>query len=188
MTAPTVGARRPGLEDLVERHLPELVLSDESLKTALPGMARDAAESARVAAAVQEVASDHLVLRGDARDLSSLGDRSIHLVVTSPPYWTLKEYNEGNGQLGAIGDYERFVDELGKCGENVIGCWCPADDWSSWSEMSACRGVSTAAMLWYHFTRAFWNRVENWGSTISPPSSGTRSLTPTSKWAEREDS
>ena len=114
MTAPTVGARRPGLEDLVERHLPELVLSDESLKTALPGMARDAAESARVAAAVQEVASDHLVLRGDARDLSSLGDRSIHLVVTSPPYWTLKEYNEGNGQLGAIGDYERFVAELGQ--------------------------------------------------------------------------
>ncbi len=104
------GSRR--LEVLVERHFPGLVLSDESLKTTLPSMARDSAESARVAAAVQEVASDHLILKGDARDLSSLADRSIHLVVTSPPYWTLKRYNEGNSQLGAIGDYERFVAEL----------------------------------------------------------------------------
>ncbi len=81
MTTPKVVARSPRLETLVERYLPELVLSDESLKTALPSMARDSAESARVAAAVQEVASDHLILRGNARDLSSLGDRSIHLVV-----------------------------------------------------------------------------------------------------------
>ena len=112
MTTPKVVARAQRLEALVERHFPELVLSDESLKTALPSMARDSAESARVAAAVQEVASDHLVLRGDARDLSSLADRSIHLVVTSPPYWTLKKYNEGDRQLGAIGDYVRFVAEL----------------------------------------------------------------------------
>ena len=112
MTTPKVVAGSRRLEALVERHFPELALSDESLKTALPSMARDSAESARVAAAVQEVASDHLILRGDARDLSSLADRSIHLVVTSPPYWTLKKYNEGNSQLGAIGDYERFVAEL----------------------------------------------------------------------------
>ena len=107
-----VSTRSPGLEAVVERHLPDLVLSDESLKTALPGMARDSAESAKVAAAVQEVASDHLIIRGDARDLSGLADGSVHLVVTSPPYWTLKKYNEGDRQLGAIGDYERFVAEL----------------------------------------------------------------------------
>ena len=104
----------PGLEALVERHLPELVLSDESLKTALPGMARSSAESAKVAAAVQEVSSDHRIFRGDARDLSGLAERSIHLVVTSPPYWTLKEYNEGEHQLGAVADYEQFVAELGR--------------------------------------------------------------------------
>jgi site-specific DNA-methyltransferase (adenine-specific) len=43
-----------------------------------------------------------------------LADSSIQLVVTSPPYWTLKEYNEHRNQLGAISDYEAFQDELDK--------------------------------------------------------------------------
>ena len=114
MTPANTMVGSPGLEALVERHLPDVILADESLKTALPGMARDPADSARVAAAVQELPSDHLVLRGDARDLSGLADRSVHLVVTSPPYWTLKEYNEGEGQLGAVGDYDGFVAELAR--------------------------------------------------------------------------
>lgn len=51
---------------------------------------------------------------GDARDLSWLPDESVHLVVTSPPYWTLKEYREHPGQLGHVADYESFLDELDK--------------------------------------------------------------------------
>ena len=114
MTPPTLATRDGELAAVVERHLPELQLSDEALKTALPGIARSSADSARVAAAVQEVPSDHRIVQGDARDLSGLADRSVHLVVTSPPYWTLKEYNEGDDQLGAVADYERFVAELAK--------------------------------------------------------------------------
>jgi site-specific DNA-methyltransferase (adenine-specific) len=49
---------------------------------------------------------------GDARDLSWLPDESVHLLVTSPPYWTLKRYNERSGQLGHVADYEGFLDEL----------------------------------------------------------------------------
>lgn len=39
-----------------------------------------------------------------------------HLVLTSPPYWTLKRYpgRESEGQLGSIEDYQRFQTELGK--------------------------------------------------------------------------
>lgn len=59
MTRSNLATRDSGLDAIVRRHLPELGLSDRSLKTALPGMARDSAESARVAAAVHEVA-DHL--------------------------------------------------------------------------------------------------------------------------------
>ena len=114
MTPPQAAVRDPGLESVVQRHLPDLRLSDEALKTALPGIARSASESSRVAGAVQEVPTEHRMIRGDARDLSVLADRSVHLVVTSPPYWTLKEYNEGDRQLGAIADYERFVSELGR--------------------------------------------------------------------------
>jgi len=56
----------------------------------------------------------HRLVQGDARDLSFLGDESIHLVVTSPPYWTLKRYEEHPGQLGHVGDYEEFLGELEK--------------------------------------------------------------------------
>jgi len=57
----------------------------------------------------------HRLRLGDSRDLSWIPDASAHLVVTSPPYWTLKEYAEGNqSQLGDIEDYESFLDELDK--------------------------------------------------------------------------
>jgi site-specific DNA-methyltransferase (adenine-specific) len=54
----------------------------------------------------------HTVSLGDARDLSEIADGSVHLVVTSPPYWTLKEYPRAKGQLGRVEDYERFLVEL----------------------------------------------------------------------------
>lgn len=51
---------------------------------------------------------------GDARSLSWIRDESVHLVVTSPPYWTLKEYEHSNEQLGDVQDYEAFLTELDK--------------------------------------------------------------------------
>ncbi len=36
--------------------------------------------------------TEHKLHLGDARDLSWIPDESVHLVVTSPPYWTLKDY------------------------------------------------------------------------------------------------
>jgi site-specific DNA-methyltransferase (adenine-specific) len=56
--------------------------------------------------------TQHRLHLGDARDLSWLKDESVHLVVTSPPYWTLKKYEDREGQLGEIADYENFMDEL----------------------------------------------------------------------------
>lgn len=58
--------------------------------------------------------TDHRLHLGDARDLAWLPDESVHLVVTSPPYWTLKEYAPSVAQMGAIKDYEKFLDELDK--------------------------------------------------------------------------
>ena len=51
---------------------------------------------------------------GDARALDWIADESVHLVVTSPPYWTLKRYRENDLQLGHVEDYEGFHDELDK--------------------------------------------------------------------------
>lgn len=56
----------------------------------------------------------HVVRLGDARDLSWLDDASVHLVVTSPPYGSLKEYPEHPDQLGNIAAYEDFLFELDK--------------------------------------------------------------------------
>ena len=55
----------------------------------------------------------HRLHLGDARDLSWIPDASVHLVVTSPPYWTLKQYAQGNEeQMGHFQDYEHFLSEL----------------------------------------------------------------------------
>ncbi len=56
----------------------------------------------------------HRLHLGDARDLSWQADASVHLVVTSPPYWTLKEYEHTDRQLGDVEDYEQFLGELDK--------------------------------------------------------------------------
>jgi len=58
--------------------------------------------------------TSHSLSLSDARDLSEIKDGSVHLVVTSPPYWTLKEYPAAAGQLGAIEDYTGFLTELDK--------------------------------------------------------------------------
>jgi hypothetical protein len=58
--------------------------------------------------------TSHKLHLGDARNLSWIADESVHLVVSSPPYWTLKEYNQTPGQMGHIEDYKQFLDELDK--------------------------------------------------------------------------
>lgn len=65
------------------------------------------------------------LINGDARDLSFLEDESIHLVVTSPPYWNLKRYNENTNQLGHINDYESFLSELEKVWREVFRILVP---------------------------------------------------------------
>jgi modification methylase len=56
----------------------------------------------------------HEMILGDARDLSGIDDETVHLVVTSPPYFNLKPYasDAGGAQLGRMEDYEAFLDEL----------------------------------------------------------------------------
>jgi DNA modification methylase len=58
--------------------------------------------------------TNHTLRLGDARELSWIADGRVHLIVTSPPYWTLKKYEDNKLQLGEIADYERFLDELDK--------------------------------------------------------------------------
>ena len=99
---------------LVDRHLPSVELSAASLKTALPQVAKDPKQVACVADALREMPSRHRMVRGDARHLTQVVKEPVHLVVTSPPYWTLKKYDDGANQLGRIADYDAFVAEIAK--------------------------------------------------------------------------
>jgi len=67
----------------------------------------------------------HRLVNGDARDLSFIADESVHLVLTSPPYWNLKRYNENPDQMGHIDDYETFLAELKKVWEHVFRILVP---------------------------------------------------------------
>ena len=68
----------------------------------------------------------HRLHVGDAREvLASLPEASVHLVVTSPPYWTLKRYEDTPGQLGHIEDYEAFLDELDRVWREVFRLLVP---------------------------------------------------------------
>jgi DNA modification methylase len=56
----------------------------------------------------------HRLYQGDARSFPYIADESVHLVVTSPPYWKLKRYNDSPGQLGHVEDYEEFLADLNR--------------------------------------------------------------------------
>ncbi len=68
----------------------------------------------RALIALKPFSTRHSVVTGDARSLTKIKDESVHLVVTSPPYFDLVEYKDGKDQLGNLHDYEIFLDELDK--------------------------------------------------------------------------
>lgn len=67
----------------------------------------------------------HRLIQADARHMPFIGDASVHLVVTSPPYWTLKEYNQSTAQLGHVKDYEDFLCQLEKVWREVYRVLVP---------------------------------------------------------------
>jgi hypothetical protein len=102
----------PSLEESALDQLNRMAAALPDPQRDLPRLARDSSVRSLIEAAVLEVPTSHHLLVGDARDLRSFPDKSVHLVVTSPPYWTLKKYNEREGQLGHLADYESFLDQL----------------------------------------------------------------------------
>lgn len=52
-----------------------------------------------------------IVIIGDSRRMKELKDESVHLVITSPPYWQLKDYGDA-GQIGFNDSYEDYINNL----------------------------------------------------------------------------
>jgi DNA modification methylase len=83
-----------------------------NLDEIIPQLARDRRAMQRIESVACSLKTSHDLILGDARAASSLAERSLHLVVTSPPYWTLKRYNEQAAQLGHVAGYDEFMAAL----------------------------------------------------------------------------
>ncbi|MDR1722840.1 MAG: site-specific DNA-methyltransferase, partial [Tannerella sp.] len=53
----------------------------------------------------------HTIINGDSRMMSELEARSVHLIITSPPYWQLKDYGSDR-QIGFNDSYESYINNL----------------------------------------------------------------------------
>ena len=118
------GTGRGESSDLT-RFLPPEVFPLDNPQTDLPRIARDSGLIRVIDQAVQQIPTRHMITLGDARCMAELEPESVHLVVTSPPYWTLKEYRDSDGQMGHIEDYEEFLVELDRVWRHCLRALVP---------------------------------------------------------------
>jgi DNA modification methylase len=95
------------------------------LQKAIPRLAKDKHAVQAIERAVQTIPTAHHIYHGDARQMPNLEPESVHLVLTSPPYWTLKEYRDSDGQLGHIENYDEFIQELDKVWKRCFSALVP---------------------------------------------------------------
>lgn len=55
--------------------------------------------------------TNHTIINGDCRYMKEVADKSVHLIITSPPYWQLKDYGTDN-QIGFNDSYEQYINHL----------------------------------------------------------------------------
>mgnify|MGYP004531284853 FL=1 len=55
--------------------------------------------------------TNHKIYFGDSRKLNKIPDKSVQLIITSPPYWQLKDYGSNN-QIGFNDSYEEYINNL----------------------------------------------------------------------------
>ena len=102
-----------------------LRMAEEDDQRAIPALAKDQIRMLEIEQASKQVPTSHQLFLGDGRKMDMIPDGSVHLAVTSPPYWTLKEYPDNAGQLGQIEDYEDFLEELDKVWRHVYRVLVP---------------------------------------------------------------
>ena len=55
--------------------------------------------------------TEHKIVFGDSRSLNQIQDKSVQLIITSPPYWQLKDYG-ADDQIGFNDSYEEYINNL----------------------------------------------------------------------------
>ena len=101
-----------GADVTLDAYLPDDPGDLSNMRKAIPRIARDRRVVDAVEGKLRQVPTHHSLWQADARDLACIPSDSVQLILTSPPYWNLKAYNDVDGQLGRINDYEAFVSAL----------------------------------------------------------------------------
>ena len=116
------------------------------LQTTIPAIARDEKRMREVEEAVRRLPTTHRLVVGDAREIQ-LEPNSVHLAVTSPPYWTLKNIGSATANL-AIGTTTRnFSASWTRYGAGVSRPWSPEDAWfASWETYAFLVEKTTAVI------------------------------------------
>ncbi len=106
------------LEQLIPDRLMDLARDDE--QRSIPAIAKDENATTLIDGMLGELPTTHRLLMGDSREVVGLlPENSVHLAITSPPYWTLKKYRDHPDQLGHIDDYEEFLNSIDIVWEGV---------------------------------------------------------------------
>jgi DNA modification methylase len=110
--------------DPLAEFLPTEVRALDDPQTDIPRIAKDRKLTQMIESALRDIPTEHDLRQGDARSIE-LEPESVHLVLTSPPYWTLKEYRDSDGQLGHVEDYDQFLAELDGVWKNCFQALVP---------------------------------------------------------------
>lgn len=112
-----------GRDGLIPDKAAQLLAEDE--QRAIPAITKDVELMRDIQQRARGLPSTHCILLGDSRNMDSIPDESVHLALTSPPYWTLKQYVGSKGQLGDVEDYEEFLVELDRVWKHVYRVLVP---------------------------------------------------------------
>lgn len=178
----------------LEVYIPPEVGPIGNHQTDLPRIAKDAAAIAAIEYRLSTIPTRHSIRLGDARNLQFIADQSVHLVVTSPPYWTLKKYRDGDGQMGHIDDYATFLEELDRVWREcyrvlvpggrlvcVVGDVCLSRRQNNGehtviplhsSIQEHCRAIgfsNLAPIIWYKIANAAYEAAGNGGGFLGKP-------------------
>lgn len=102
-----------------------LAVAEAEGQRAIPHIAKTPALMKEIEALSGTLPTQHRFINTDSRSLDCIPDESVHLVVTSPPYWILKKYPEKDEQLGQIEDYELFLEELDRVWRHIYRVLVP---------------------------------------------------------------
>lgn len=100
-----------------KEYIPDKLKNINYSQDIIPKIAKNNELIHEITQAIQEIPTKHKFVRDDARSINIIQPNSVHLVITSPPYWNLKKYHDHEDQLGDINDYKKFLDELDKIWE-----------------------------------------------------------------------